>query len=295
MLTFTIAPTDHCRSVESFLRNILPAAPLPYLKKLVKSGHIAVNGIPAAADALLRLSDTVTLKESARTRQFLSGRRPELDILYEDQWIIAFNKEPGMPVHRAAEVDSRNLVEIGIRMVTERGGIGKLRPVNRLDRGTSGVIITAKSAVAAAMFGRLVQDEGLDKLYLALVAGRLPEEGCITVPLEGKEAETRYRLLVRGEKESFVAVRPRTGRMHQIRQHFRLIGHAVLGDRRYGGRPLPGYAGIALHSFRTRLTHPSTGAILAILAPLPSWLLDSIRSLAGASFDDVIRSLPDIP
>jgi 23S rRNA pseudouridine955/2504/2580 synthase len=290
MLTYTITDTDHCRNVESFLRNLLPAAPAAYLKKLVKSGHITVNGAPASPDTLLRRGDMAALKESARTRSLIAGQRPELDILYEDQWIMVFNKAPGMPVHRAAEVDERNLVELGTRLVAQRGGAGKLRPVNRLDRGTSGVIIMAKSPVAAAMFGMLVQQEGLGKLYLAVAAGRLPAEGTVTAPLDGKEAETRFRTLHQGEGGAIAAVWPLTGRMHQIRQHFRRIGHPVLGDRRYGGPPLSGYAGIALHSFRTTLTHPATGERIIIHAPLPEGFLAIIRRLAGDAAEPLLQS-----
>lgn len=294
MLTYTIADTDHCRSVESFLRNLLPGAPATYLKKLVKSGHITVNGAPVAPDTLLQLGATAALKESGRTLSLIAGRRPELDILYEDQWIMAFNKAPGMPVHRAAEVDEWNLVDLGTRLVAQRGGVGKLRPVNRLDRGTSGAILMAKSSVAAAMFGMLVQQEGLGKLYLAVAAGRLPAEGSITVPLEGKVAETRFRTLHQGNEGALVALWPLTGRMHQIRLHLRGIGHPVLGDRRYGGPPLAGYAGIALHSFRTTLTHPATGERIAIHAPLPEGLLALIRRLAGDEDEPLLRTFSSL-
>jgi 23S rRNA pseudouridine955/2504/2580 synthase len=256
---------------------------------------VAVNGAASTPDAVLRLDDTVTLKESAKTSALLAGTRPELDILYEDQWIISFNKEPGLAVHRAAEVDDHNLVELGAKFLAKRGIEGKLRPVNRLDRGTSGVIILAKSSLAAGMFGRMVKEEGLGKLYLAVAAGRLPEEGTITAPLDGKESETRYRLLFQGDDGALAAVYPVTGRMHQIRQHFKLAGHPIVGDRRYGGPPLPGLAGHALHSFRTLLTHPDTGRKLRLYAPLPEQFLTLIARLSGAAFVPVLQSLPDLP
>ena len=165
MLSYTIAETDHCRSAESFLRNLLPGAPSGYLHKLVKSGHLTLNGATVAPDTLFRLGDTVTIKESGKTKTFLTAKRPALDILYEDQWIAVFNKPPGLPMHRAAEVDERNLVELGGRLLAERDGFpGKLRPVNRIDRGTSGAVIMAKSPTAAGMFGRFVKEEGLAKV-----------------------------------------------------------------------------------------------------------------------------------
>ncbi len=294
MITRTVTASDHCRRLESFLQNQLPTAPLSYLKQLVKSGHVALNGAPSAPDAILLLDDTVTIKESARTRALLNAARPRLDILFEDQWIIVFNKSPGLAVHRTAEAEDCNLVELGARLLASRGIEGKLRPVNRLDRGTSGVIIMAKSPTAAGMFGRMVKEEGLGKLYLAVVSGRLPEEGTITLPLEGKESETRYRLLLQGE-DAFAAVYPLTGRMHQIRQHFKLVGHPVLGDRRYGGRALPGAAGHCLHSFRTRLTHPATGQELELYAPLPGHLLELLAPMAGETFIPLLKSLPALP
>jgi 23S rRNA pseudouridine955/2504/2580 synthase len=296
MLTYTITETDHCRGAESFLRNLLPAAPLAYLRKLLKSGHLALNGAPLSSDAVLRLGDTVALKESGRTKALLSGKKPPLDILHEDSWIIVFNKAPGLPMHRAAEVDERNLVELGGRLLAERDGFaGKLRPVNRLDRGTSGAVVLAKSPTAAGMFGRFVKEEGLAKIYLAMVQGRVPEEGRITLPLEGKEAETGFRSLFQGEKMALVAVYPVTGRMHQIRQHFQAIGHPVAGDKRYGGRVLPGYGGFLLHSFRTALVHPATGEPLTLFAPLPVGFLAELREVAGEEFLDLLKALPDIP
>jgi 23S rRNA pseudouridine955/2504/2580 synthase len=83
--------------------------------------------------------------------------------------------------------------------------------------------------------------------------------------------------------------------MHQIRQHFRLAGHPVWGDKRYGGRPLAGFTGHALHSFRTILTHPATGERLAILAPLPEGLLSLMERIAGTAYTSVLQGFPDIP
>lgn len=296
MLTYQITETDHCRQLESFLRNLLPAASLAYLRKLLRSAHLAVNGAPTVApETCLRLGDILTLKESSKTLALLAGQKPLLDILHEDHWIIIFNKAPGLPMHRAAEVDEWNLVELGGKLLLERDSFpGKLRPVNRLDRGTSGAVVLAKSSTAAGMFGRFVKEEGLAKVYLAVVQGRLPEEGSITLPLEGKEAETGFRTLFQGEKLALAAVYPVTGRMHQIRQHFQSIGHPVVGDVRYGGRSLTGYAGILLHSFRTSLIHPATDETLTVFAPLPAGFLAILRDLVGDAFPAVLRPLADI-
>ena len=295
MLIYEIEAKDHYRRVDSFLRNLLPAAQASYLKKLLNAGHVGVNGAPAEADQLLRRADRVALKESSKTVAFLARSAPELDILFEDSWIVCVNKEPGLAVHRTVDPEEANLVQFGERFLQRRDGNGKLRPVNRLDKGTSGAIIMAKSAVAAGMFGKMVQEEGLGKLYLALVEGKVPRQGEIDAPLDGKESQTRYLRLFQGSAGALVAVYPLTGRMHQIRQHFKMIGHPILGDRRYGGRPIPGFTGHALHSFSTTLQHPATGEEIRIPAPLPAPLLGILSRLTSRDEEALFQALDGIP
>ncbi len=295
MLTFDIDVADHGRCVESFLQNLLPGAPSAYLKKLIRSGHLTLNGAAVSFDAVVRRGDHLALKESGRTLSFLGVSHPDLDILYEDDRIVAVNKPAGLPMHRTAEHGELNLVDAARGFFRWRGDDCSLRPVNRLDKGTSGAVILAKSSTAAGMFGRLVKEEGLGKLYLALAAGAVPESGTVSEPLDGKESETRFRRLALLGEVSLLALYPVTGRMHQIRRHLQMIGHPVLGDLRYGGSSVSGWRGHALHSFRTHTTHPETGRELIITAPLPS---DFIACLSTAALDDsgsLLDSLFDLP
>jgi len=272
MLTYTIAPRDHCRRMESFLRTLMPTAPSAYPRKLLKSGAARMNGNAATPDAILTVNDTVTLKESSAASALLTDTRPTLDILYEDDQIAIINKPPGLPMHRTAELEE-NLVDFGQAWMEWRGTPCKLYPVNRLDRGTSGTVILAKSSSSAGIYGRQVKETGLDKLYLALVHGTPGSSGVISEPLDDKESETRYQILLTGEYCSLLAVTPISGRMHQIRRHLELIGHPVLGDKRYGGGELPELSGFALHSFRTALLRATAGA-LTVCAPLPEEMLN---------------------
>lgn len=271
MLTFVIAPHDHYRRLESFLRTLMPGAPPGYSRKLIKSGAARLNGTAAHHDTLLALHDTVTLKESGATTGYLSSARPALDILYEDDQIVIVNKPAGLPMHRTAEIEE-NLVEFGQSYLNGRGTPCKLYPVNRLDRGTSGTVIMAKSSSSAGIYGRQVKECGLDKLYLALVAGQPDDSGTIDEPLDDKESETTFRTIVRGDSCALLAVTPISGRMHQIRRHLSMIGHPVVADKRYGGGNFPALSGFALHSFRTVLVRPEAGP-LTICAPLPEELL----------------------
>ena len=272
MLSYVITPRDHCRRLESFLRTLMPAAASAYPRKLIRSGAAKLNGAPSTPDTLLACSDTVTLKESATLTALLRDERPALDILYEDDLIVIVNKPAGLAMHRTAELEG-DLVELGTAYMEQRATACKLYPVNRLDRGTSGTVILAKSSSAAGIYGRQVKETGLDKLYLALVEGQPPADGIINEPLDDKESETRYSILLPGDGCTLLAVVPISGRMHQIRRHLEAVGHPVIGDKRYGSRELPDYEGFALHSFKTVLVRPDSGP-LTVCAPLPDPLLN---------------------
>ncbi len=294
MLTFTISPADHCRSAGSFLRNLLPTATAGYLHKLLRSGHLCRGGTPLTAGDLLRLGDAVSMKESAKSASLMQKRLSPLDILHEDDHLLVINKEPGLAVHKAAEDMGRNLVAVAERHLAERGVACKLRPVNRIDKGTSGCVMLAKSSTAAGMFGRYVKETGLGKLYLAVVSGELRESGEIDLPLDGKESLTRYLLLARGSRASIAAVYPVSGRMHQIRRHLEAAGHPILGDRRYGGSLLDNYPGHCLHAFALTLEHQADGSDMVIHAPLPAGLLTIMEQVAGRKWPALLASLPDL-
>lgn len=272
MLNFEITHQEHCRRLESFLRALMPTSPPGYARKQIKSGAARLNGVAATTDTLLALRDEVTLKESGATTGYISAARPELDILYEDSMIVVANKPPGLPMHRTAEFED-NLVDVAQAYMTQRATPCKLYPVNRLDRGTSGAVIMAKSSSSAAIYGRQVKETGLDKLYLALVWGIPESSGTINEMLDGKECETRYKSVLAGENCSLLAVTPISGRMHQIRRHLASIEHPIIGDKRYGGGDLPELSGFALHSFRTIIDRIETGK-LTVCAPVSKELLD---------------------
>ncbi|MDR3581518.1 MAG: RluA family pseudouridine synthase [Oryzomonas sp.] len=291
MLSFDITYNDHCRRLESFLRTLMPMAAPGYCRKLIKGGAARLNGADATADTMLVVKDRVTLKESATITSLLITTRPALDLLYEDDQVAIVNKPAGLPMHRTAERE-KNLVDEGMAYMAWRGTSCKLYPVNRLDRGTSGVVILAKSSTAAGMYGRQVKETGLDKLYLALVTGAPDESGVIAEPLDEKESETRYTVLLNGAGNALLAVTPISGRMHQIRRHLEMIGHPVLGDKRYGTGELPDYDGFALHSFRTVVVRPETGP-LTVCAPLSEGFWGLAQRYLGQQPEAVIARLDE--
>jgi 23S rRNA pseudouridine955/2504/2580 synthase len=294
MLTFTITAADHCRQAESFLHTLLPGASRGYLQKLLRGGHLLRNGTQPAPDELLHLRDVVTLKESARTAAFLTRSRPSIDLLYEDDCLAVVNKEPGCSVHNTSEDTGKDLVTLSEEFMERRGTPCKLRPVNRIDRGTSGAVILAKSSTVAGIMGRFIRETGLGKIYLAVVAGELPVAGEIDLPLEGKESLTRYRRLLQGNGAALTAVWPVSGRMHQIRKHFSSIGHPVVGDRRYGGPTVPGLGGHALHAFAVSFPHPASGVEMTVFAPLPGGMRLLLEKVAGKAYGGLLMGLPGL-
>ncbi|GAM08964.1 tRNA pseudouridine synthase C [Geobacter sp. OR-1] len=305
MLEYLIAEEDHCRPVGGWLRLRMPAATGGYLNQLLKKGHLTVNGEAATEMRPLAIGDSVALKESGRIQALLNSRvgSSAVEILFEDNLIVAINKPAGLSMHAAAEAGD-TLTDLAAAYLHARERAAhphaaeptfKLRPVNRLDRGTSGGVILAKSATGAGIFGKLVMSGGLDKLYLALAAGKISASGEISEPVEGKESLTRYDTLFSGSKMSLVALRPETGRMHQIRQHLRHIGHPVLGDKRYGGQALPAYPGFMLHAFRTSFTNPESGDAITIHAPLPQGFLALLRSAAPENYSAILADLLSLP
>lgn len=212
-----------------------------------------------------------------------------LEILYEDEFIIVVNKPPGILVHKTWISEDKVFLlqklrdQIGFRPYT----------IHRLDRGTSGVILFAKSAEISGRFSALFMDHSIEKKYLAIVRGWLPEKGCIEYPLsdpesgknEKLEAITPYKTLVKSEinaaiglkyktaRFSLIEASPRTGRRHQIRKHFAHIDHPIIGDKRHGDVKHNTYfrehfdiSRMCLHASELHFIHPITDVKLSITA-----------------------------
>jgi 23S rRNA pseudouridine1911/1915/1917 synthase len=218
-----------------------------------------------------------------------------LDILYEDDAVIALNKPAGMVVHAGAGNHSGTLVN---RLVHHFAALSKVggdvRPgiVHRLDKGTSGVLLVARTDAAHQALAAQFSGRSVEKTYFALVHGNVrADSGRIATPIErdslrrirmttksgvGRSALTEYRVRQRFEKFTFLEVRIHTGRTHQIRVHLASIGHPVAGDRLYGGQAAQR---IFLHAWRIVFASPETGERIAVEAPLPADLNEWLASL----------------
>ncbi len=210
-----------------------------------------------------------------------------VDILYQDEHVVAVNKLSGMLVHRGWANDK-------VVLMTEvRDAIGQwVYPVHRLDRGSSGVVLFALSSEVAATLGKSFSEQQVQKRYLALVRGVPQEHAVIDHPVPKKEKGDRvaavseyWRLAVAG-RYSLVEVSPKTGRLHQIRRHMKHISCPLIGDVRYGKgehnrhfREHYNLHRLALHCRELSLAHPRSEAKLTIEAPLPQELASAFREL----------------
>jgi len=292
---FTPGTPDLGKRLDHYLREQLPEYSRSRLQSWIKDGHVRVNSVAAKASLLLRGGENVEVSPAALPPLAATPEDLPIEILYQDDAVIAVNKPAGLVVHAGAGTHSGTLVN---RLVHHFGSLshvgGDLRPgiVHRLDRVTSGVLLVAGTdsahrALAAQFAGRTVE-----KTYLALVQGRVRgETGRIVKPVardpvrrtrmtarldHGREALTEYRVLERFEGFTYLEVRIGTGRTHQIRAHLTSLGHPVAGDRVYGAR-----AGerTFLHAWRIVFVSPATGAQVSVEAPLPPDLEQWLNSL----------------
>ena len=208
-----------------------------------------------------------------------------LEVVYEDEDVLALNKAPFLLVHPVAPHHRETLVHGVTFHFLAQGLHARVRPVHRLDRDTSGILLIAKSAFAHQILDRQIRERTMRREYLALVAGEVEaEEGLIDAAIGrvrddaslrevkaagGDPARTRFRVVERYFGATLVELELETGRTHQIRVHMSYLGHPLLGDLRYGGPVVHGLERQALHAGRLTFEHPTSGERIVLEVPLP--------------------------
>ncbi len=274
------------------------------VQKFIEAGFVLVNGITARSKTPLRNGDEVQFwLPPPEPLPYLRPEKMDLDILFEDQYMIVINKPSGITVHPAPGNKDGTLVNGVLHHCQDLPGInGKLRPgiVHRLDKQTSGCIVIAKTQEALVNLQRQIQKRIANRNYWAVVHG-VPkgEEGTIIAnigrhPVDrkkysvtsneiGRYACTHWKLIERFGDYSLLRFKLDTGRTHQIRVHAAHLGHPVLGDQKYSRcRKLPiDLPGQVLHAIELTLDHPNTCERMFFEAPLPeifSRLLNLLRN-----------------
>lgn len=288
--------------IDRLLASRYPNYSRTYFQTLIEQGFVLLNAEPVKKRTLPEEGDEIEVCFQYSPESSIEPEPIPLQILYEDEYLLAINKPAGMVVHPAPGHRSGTFVNALIAHCQQIASLDPLRPgiVHRLDKETSGVLLAAKTSQAHQKLVEKFARREMEKVYLAICAGK-PRDGVVSAPIgrnpvdrkemavvvNGKEAISKIQVLAYNEKISLVLVKPKTGRTHQIRVHLKYVGAPVLGDEIYGQSRANQALGISrqmLHAYRLSFSHPITNAVLSLCAPLPEDMQSWMRQLCGPGF-----------
>ena len=276
-LEYTLAPGMPAQRLNLFLRTQGLTAGLIKAVKYDGGGFFC-NGAPVHTDYIVRPGQTVSFALPPEPQTDVVPQDIPLHIAYEDAFAAVLDKPAGIAVHPTLNYPDGTLANGWLHYLQTQGRSGVFRPVNRLDKNTSGLVLCAQNAFAAPALAA-----SAEKTYLAVAAGTLPQRhGFIEAPIgrqgdsiigrwvtpNGKYSLTEYTVLAETDRYTLAACRLHTGRTHQIRVHMAYIGHPLAGDSLYGG-PVQDIARQALHCAVMRFQNPYTHAPVRVQSPLP--------------------------
>jgi 23S rRNA pseudouridine955/2504/2580 synthase len=323
-MTVTVAEKDDGLRLDRWFRSHYPGLRHGALEKLLRTGQIRVNGGRAKASRRVEAGETIRVppisEDAGAARATVRPRKEDADALrrmtiYEDDWILALNKPFGLAVQGGTKT-KRHVDGMLTSLATDGD---KPRLVHRLDQDTGGLLILAKSRRAAARLSEAFQGRDVVKTYWALCAG-VPEirQGTINLPIgkkitrvgdreqervqaahdaDAKKAITDYIVLDTAGPVSFLALKPVTGRTHQLRVHCAAMGNPIIGDRKYGGAHVAiegAPEGLQLFCRSMTIPHPETGKRMTLTAPLSgrmkeTWSLFGFDAEAECVWPDLRR------
>ena len=289
--TYTIGDDEAGQRIDRYIASLFENVSRTSVQQMIVDEGVLVNGHTSKPGYLLRVGDEVCIVQSVpKSTGNAKPRVLPLDIIYEDEDLLVVNKTAGMVVHPSPGHVDDTLVNAVLARYPDLQHVEGLRPgiVHRLDRDTSGLIIVAKNAHAQAALIEQMKRHEIVKRYLALVEGVVSSDnGSIDAPIGrdprhrqqmavtatgSREARTHFRVLERFQRHTLLLLQLETGRTHQIRVHLKAIGHPVVGDPVYGSGNTRGNISLKrqfLHAFQLTFTHPMSGKVLELEAPLP--------------------------
>ena len=278
-LNYIVKPNEEGQKISHILRDKLNIS-ARLLTKLKMNEKILVNSKSVFSSYIVHSGDNITVKIDFEEEDNIEAQKMKLEILYEDEFLLAVSKPAGIVVHPSSYHPNNTLAN-GVKHYLNNKK--KIRAINRLDRDTSGIVLFAKNEYVQEL---MIQDKTIEKEYLAIVTGLLKEkQGTINKPIARKEgsimerqvneevgqtAITHYDVLEEDSdlNISVVHIKLETGRTHQIRVHFSYIKNSILGDTLYGFETKL-INRQALHAWKLSFVHPITTEKIEILARLP--------------------------
>ena len=291
-LSYKIKKSDANISIHNILQNTLNIS-AKLLTKLIKNEKISINQNKCDTRNLANSGDVIEIDFSIpENSSNIVPTKMKLDIIYEDDWFLVINKPSGIPIH-PSRLHYTDSLSNGIKFYFDSIGLAKkIRPVNRLDLGTSGLVIFAKCEYIQECFARQMTNKIFQKEYLCFVNGFLEQKtGRIDLPIarkkdsiiercidknNGQHSVTHYEVMKEFSNYSLVKCKLETGRTHQIRVHMAAIGHPLLGDTLYGMKSEL-INRQALHSYRISCVHPISKESIVFESSLPNDLKEIIN------------------
>lgn len=284
-ITYKAKCEDTGKVVKSILKNKLQLSE-KLVRKMKYEGKILLNGAPVHVNVPVKAGDTVeALVDLEEASDVLDPEDIPLDILYEDDCLIAVNKQPNIVVHPTAYHPSGTIANGIVHHLLQKGIVKKVRPVSRLDRDTTGILLFAKNPFVQEFLIRQMQDKTFRKEYIGVVCGHMPtESGVINLPIDRKPGSimlrhiadtgapsiTHYSLIERLKDADYLKFHLETGRTHQIRVHCQAVGHPLLGDTLYSDLVTDLISRQSLHSITTTFIHPLSREEMTLTAPIPA-------------------------
>jgi len=306
--TFAVPADSTGARLDVFLVSVLAGQSRSHIQRLIKDGHVRVDGREAKPNLAVKAGQAVAVEIPDPIDPEPQPEALPLPIVYQDRDLIVVDKPAGMVVHPAAGHATGTLVNALLHHVDDLSGIGgERRPgiVHRLDRGTSGLMVVAKHDAAHERLASQFHDREVEKEYIALVWGVVQAGRRIDAAI-GRDPVNRQKMSARSKHArnavtritrahhmpavTLCQVAIHTGRTHQIRVHLSAIGHPIVGDSTYGGvhRRVAGDIKAVqrltrpfLHAARLVFHHPEDGRRMEFITPLPQDLMDILEDLPG--------------
>ena len=284
ILTHTVLPEEEGRMVKGILRGSLQLS-YTLLKSLKwRENAILLNGQSVHVNAIVHAGDVVSVALSERTprEDLYCENTAAPNIVYEDEDLLVLNKPAGVAMHPKADDAAAPSLAAMLTGYLGEGSVPHF--VSRLDKGTSGLLIAAKSGYVHDRLRRALHSSELRREYRAVAVGQVtPPRGVINAPIgradgsiirrcvreDGLVSRTEYEVLQTTERFTLLRLRPETGRTHQLRVHMAYLGHPLAGDWLYGTEDKNLIARPALHSYELWFTQPVTGQEMHFTAPIP--------------------------